>query len=87
MHARLHALPVLVEGTGAHGEHLSFVELLHGAVRQEDAGCSFGLGLDALHEDAVEEGGNAADRLDGGLCATRLRLGVCRMAVERLGVN
>jgi hypothetical protein len=68
--ARLHAggdaLSVLVDGTGTDGNDLCFVQVLNGCLGEEDAGCGLGFGLDALHEDAVEEGRNAADRLDGG---------------------
>lgn len=55
------ALAVLVEGTGANGEDLSLVLLLDTALREEDAGGSLGLGLDALDQDAVEEGSKALD--------------------------
>jgi hypothetical protein len=67
LHTRLHALALLVECAGPDGEHLCLVELLDGAVGEEDAGCRLGLGLDALDEDAVEEGRDAADGFDGGL--------------------
>lgn len=61
------ALSVLVNGAGADGNHLGLVEVLDGCLGEEDASGGLGFGLDALHENAVEEGCNAADRLDGGL--------------------
>jgi hypothetical protein len=61
LHAWRHTLALLVECAGAHGEHFGFVELLDGRFRQEDAGCGFGFGLDALHENAVKERGDGAD--------------------------
>lgn len=67
LHAGCDALSVLIEGAGADGNDFCFVEVLDGRLGEEDASCSLGFGLDALHKDAVEEGCNAADRLDGGL--------------------
>jgi hypothetical protein len=67
LHAGGDALSVLIEGAGADGNDLCFVEILDGCLWEEDASGSLGFGLDALHKDAVEEGHNAADRLDGGL--------------------
>lgn len=65
-------LAVLVVETGADGEDLALVDVLDGAVGEEDAGCGLGLGLDALDEDAVEERSEALDvleeRLGGGWC-------------------
>jgi hypothetical protein len=66
LHAGGDALSVLIEGAGADGNDLCFVEILDGCLWEEDASGSLGFGLDALHKDAVEEGHNAADRLDGG---------------------
>jgi hypothetical protein len=67
LHARRNALALPVKGTGANGKHLGLVELLDGGLGQEDAGCGLGLGLEALDEDAVEEGREGADGLDGRL--------------------
>lgn len=53
----LDAAAVPVEGAGSRGDDLGLVELLDAALGQEDAAGRLGLGLDALHEDAVEEGG------------------------------
>jgi hypothetical protein len=55
------ALAILVEGTGADGEDLGLVLLLDTALREEDTGGSLGLGLDALDQDAVQEGGERLD--------------------------
>lgn len=50
-----HALAVLVQAAGADGENLGLVELLDARLGEEDAAGRLGLGLDALHEHAVEE--------------------------------
>lgn len=68
--AGLDTLSLLVESTGADGQDLGLVQLLHGALGEEDASGSLSLGLYALDQDAVEEGSNGADRLDGRLHAT-----------------
>lgn len=65
-------LAVLVEGTGANSEDLGLVELLNTALREEDTGGGLGLGLDALDQDAVQEGGKSLDVTDGRLLALEL---------------
>ena len=55
------ALAVLVEDTGANSEDLGLVLLLDAALGQEDTGGSLGLGLDALDQDAVQEGSKVLD--------------------------
>ena len=65
--AQRYPLAVLVVETGADGEDLALVELLDGAVGEEDAGGGLGLGLHALHEDAVEERCEGLDVLEEGL--------------------
>lgn len=72
LHAGGDALSVFVEGAGADSNDFCFVEVLDGCFGEEDTGCGLGFGLDALDEDAVEEGGNAADGFDGGLGASQL---------------
>ena len=67
LNARCYALALLVERAGPNSQDLGLVELLDGGVRQEDARRRLGLGLDALHEDAVEERSDATDGLDGRL--------------------
>ena len=54
-------LAILVEETGANSEDLSLVLLLDGGLGEEDAGGGLGLRLDALDQDAVQEGGEALD--------------------------
>jgi hypothetical protein len=54
-------VPALVQSTGADGENFGFAEFFDGRLGQEDAAGSLGLGFDALHEDAVEEGDEGAD--------------------------
>lgn len=61
------AVAGLVECAGADSEDLGLVELLDGGLGQEDAGGGLGLGLEALDEHAVEEGGEGADGLEGRL--------------------
>jgi hypothetical protein len=55
------AVALLVEQPGADGEDLGLVELLDARLGEEDAAGGLGLGLDALNQDAVEEGGEGAD--------------------------
>lgn len=55
------ALAIPVKGTGANGENLSLVLLLDAALGEEDAGGGLGLRLDALDQNAVQEGGEALD--------------------------
>lgn len=74
-------LAILVVETGADGEDLALVELLDGAIGEEDAGGGLGLGLHALHEDAVEEGSERLDVLEEGLVES---IGVSRGVVDRL---
>jgi len=61
LHAGRYPLALLVECSGANGKYLGFVQLLDGRVGEENAGCSLGLGLEALDEDAVEEGSEGLD--------------------------
>lgn len=60
------AVTLLVEGAGANGNDLGLVELLDAGLGQEDAAGGLGLGLDALDQDAVQEGGEGADGADRG---------------------
>lgn len=59
------SLALLVETTGSNSEDLSLVELLDGALGQEDARGGLGVGLDALDENAVEERGESLDAAEG----------------------
>lgn len=72
-------LAILVEGTGANSEDLGLVELLDTALREEDTGGGLGLGLDALDQDAVQEGGKSLDVTDGRL----LTLGLVQCLASR----
>lgn len=54
-------LALTVNETRADGEDLSFVLLLDGSLGEEDTGGSLGLGLDALDQDAVQQGGEGLD--------------------------
>jgi hypothetical protein len=65
--AQRNALAILVVKTGANGEDLALVEFLDGAIGKEDASGGLGLGLHALHEDAVEERCERLDVLEEGL--------------------
>lgn len=70
LHAGCNALSVPVQRSGSDSDDFGLVEFLDGRLRQENTRCGLGLGLDALDENAVEERGNGADRLDGRLnCA------------------
>lgn len=55
------ALAFFVKETGANSENLGLVLLLDAALREEDAGGGLGLRLDALDQDAVQEGSEALD--------------------------
>ena len=59
-------LSILAEEAGTDGEDLGLVELLDARLGEEDARGGLGLGLDALDEDAVEEGNEGANGADGG---------------------
>lgn len=67
LHAGRDPLSLLINRARAHGQHLRLVEVLDGGLGQENAACGLGLGLYALHQDAVEERGDGADGLEGGL--------------------
>lgn len=70
------ARAVLVDGTGTNGEDLGLVLLLDAALRKEDTGGGLGLGLDALDQDAVEEGSKALD------VAEERLIGIITLAVD-----
>jgi hypothetical protein len=80
--AQRYPLAVLVVEAGADSEDLALVELLHGAVGEEDAGGGLGLGLHALHQNAVEERCEGLDVLEDGLVGN---IGVSLGIVDRLG--
>lgn len=65
-------LAILIESTGADGEDLGLVLLLDAALREEDAGGGFGLGLDALDQDTVQERSEALDVAEGRLLTREL---------------
>jgi len=54
-YAGCYSLSILIQPPRSYSQNLCLRELLHTALGQEDAGCSFGLGLEPLDEDAVEE--------------------------------
>lgn len=60
-------LAILAHGTGADSEDLGLILLLDAALGEEDAGGGLSLGLDALDQDAVEEGREALDVAEDGL--------------------
>lgn len=67
LHTRLNPLAIFIESTRANGQHFRFVQVLDYALWEENSTSGLGVGLDALHEDAVEEGRDGFDALDGGL--------------------
>jgi hypothetical protein len=77
--AQRYPLAVLVVEAGADGEDLALVELLDGAVGEEDAGGGLGLGLHALHQNAVEERCEGLDVLEHGLMEGEGVSGCCRL--------
>jgi hypothetical protein len=60
------ALAILIRRTRADSKDLGLVELLDGALGQEDTAGSLGLGLHALDEDAVEKRDETLDGLESG---------------------
>ena len=56
LHRNSNSLALLVQTTGADGQHLCLIELLDAALGEEEAAGSLGLGFYPLHEDTVEEG-------------------------------
>jgi hypothetical protein len=78
LNAQRYPLAVLVVEAGADGEDFALVELLDGAVGEEDAGGGLGLGLHALHQDAVEERREGLDVLEHGLMEGDGVSGCCR---------
>lgn len=64
--AHRYTLAILAQGAGADGENLALVELLDAGLGQEDTAGGLGLGLDALDEDAVEQGDEGLDGSDRG---------------------
>ena len=79
--AHRHPVPLLVQQAGADGEDLGLIELLDARLGQEDSAGGLGLGLDALDEDAVEEGHEAADGADGGGLSGDIRISVGSLLV------
>lgn len=80
-------LAILVVETGANSEDLALVELLDGAIGKEDAGGSLGLGLHALHENAVEERCEGLDVLEEGLMESIVvSIGVVGRPVDHDGI-
>lgn len=61
------SLAIFANSTGADSEDLGLILLLDAALGEEDAGGGLGLGLDALDQDAVEEGREALDVAEDGL--------------------
>jgi hypothetical protein len=66
LHAHGQPLAVLADSSRADGQDLALVELLDARLREEDARRRLGLGLDALHEHAVEQGDEGLDGADRG---------------------
>ena len=75
-HARRNPLPLLIQPPRPYSKHLRLIKLFDAALRQKDTTCGFCLGFYALHEDAVEEGGEGFDGFEGG------RLGLLVWVVE-----
>lgn len=86
LYTRRDSLPILIQSAGSYSQHLRLIQLLHRALREEDAARRLSLRLDTLHQDAVEQWRDAADRLDGrGLIPS---LAICSLAQQaRRGVD
>lgn len=83
LHRAGNTLAILIEATWTDSEDLGLVELLDGGFGEEDARCRLGLGLDALHEHAVEERREGLDGLEcGGLRTFRISISGLRCIDE-----
>lgn len=80
LHAHRHALAVPVQASGANSQHLCLVEVLDGRLGEVDAGGGLGLGLDALDEDAVQEGHERLDGADRGRLKKKSQFSICRLS-------
>lgn len=58
------AVALLVKSAGSNGQDLGLVKLLHARLGQEDAAGRLGVGLDALHENAVQQRDQGSDGSD-----------------------
>ena len=61
----MNLISISVRGTRTNGQNGGLVDLLDGALGKEDAAGGLGFGLDALHEDAVQEGDEVLDVAEG----------------------
>lgn len=72
-----YSLAFPVHHAGAYSQHLCLVELLHGAVGEEQTTGGLGLSFHALHENAVQKRCEGFDGLESGrlnsLCQLRRR--------------
>lgn len=66
LHAGLNDLSILSARARANSQHTALRQLLNSALGEEDAAGGLGLGLDALDKNAVEEGSEGLDGLEGG---------------------
>lgn len=78
------ALAILVKGTRADSEDLGLVLLLDTALREEDTGGSLSLRLDALDQNAVQEGSEGLDVTEGRLKSRLLVFQMQKDVVARL---
>lgn len=78
LHTRLYPISRLVETSRPNREHLGLVQLLDGALRQEDATRGLGLGFYPLDQNAVQK---RRDGPDGPECGRlRRRAGQLQLA-------
>ena len=66
LHNRGHSLSILIQTTWANGQNARLIELLDRGLWEKDTAGGLGLGLNALDENAVEEGGESLEGLEGG---------------------
>ncbi len=78
LHTRLYPISRLVKPSRPNREHLGLVQLLDGALRQEDAARGLGLGFYPLDKDAVQKRRDGSDGLEGG--RLRRRAGQLKLA-------
>ena len=58
------AVALLVKSAGSNSQDLGLIKLLHARLGQEDAAGRLGIGLDALHENAVQQRDQGSDGSD-----------------------
>lgn len=67
VHAHGHAISLLIKRARPDGKYLGLVQVLDGALGEEDSGRGLALGFHSLDKDAVQEGREALNVAESGL--------------------